>query len=188
MGRGGKSAVTTSGKENEDARGAARAKGSSDAPRRTALECESRIECVVEDAMVQLDERVRELRVVDARVRGGGVEGEREVEFDFDARVGEIVGDWLSDFDSITAEADRVCGLSLQTLYPALRGDEKLEKLRLDKSALKRRLRRFDARILQTCGKKTTKHDKGYLRPLYVRLAKIKDLIAIRESELRLRG
>ena len=73
-------------------------------------------------------------------------------------------------------------GLSLQTLYASLRGDEALEKLRVDKSALKRRLRRFDVRILRTTGRKTTRDDKKHLRPLYVRLAKIKDLIAIREA------
>lgn len=99
-----------------------------------------------------------------------------------EAHVADIVGDWLGDFDSVTAEVDRVCGENLQTLYAPLRGDERLEKLRVDKSALKRRLRRFDLRVARTCGRKTTKQDKSHLRPLYIRLAKIKDLIAIREA------
>lgn len=100
----------------------------------------------------------------------------------FEAHVADIVGDWLGDSDSVTAEVDRVCGENLQTLYAPLRGDERLEKLRVDKSALKRRLRRFDLRVARTCGRKTNKQDKSHLRPLYIRLAKIKDLIAIREA------
>ena len=35
---------------------------------------------------------------------------------------------------------------------------------------------------LRIIKKKTTRDDKKHLRPLYVRLAKIKDLIAIREA------
>ncbi|ABO97428.1 predicted protein [Ostreococcus lucimarinus CCE9901] len=122
----------------------------------------------------------------DARRARGGAEGEEtssaSAEAALDACVADVVDDWLGDLDSVTAEVDRVSGLSLQTLYASLRGDEALEKLRVDKSALKRRLRRFDVRILRTTGRKTTRDDKKHLRPLYVRLAKIKDLIAIREA------
>lgn len=122
---------------------------------------------------------------------GNDVEGTRGSEADMswderaerslEAGVVDVVGEWLNDVDAIAAEADRACGMNLQALYAPLRGDETLDRLRGDKSALKRRLRQFDVRVLHTTGRKTTREDKRHLRPLYVRLAKIKDLIAIRE-------
>jgi len=130
-----------------------------------------------------LGERLNGLSVrSDEETKTGTAREDADAEDALEAHVADIVRDWLGDFDSVTAELDRVCGENLQTLYAPLRGDERLEKLRVDKSALKRRLRRFDLRIAHTCGRKTTKQDKSHLRPLYIRLAKIKDLIAIREA------
>ena len=128
-------------------------------------------------------ENVVASEVGDVRVRAAVDAVETSLtEETFDACVGNVVGDWFSDGDSITAEGDKVLGVCLQSLYAPLRGDETLEALRVEKSALKRRLRRFDSRVAQTRGDKATKEDKKHLRPLYVRLAKIKDLISIREA------
>ena len=141
----------------------------------------------VDDERKPLDGLRIELEDVDANKAGGeraagDVVGALMTDEMFDACVGNVVCDWFSDGDSITAEGDKVLGICLQSLYAPLRGDETLEALRIDKSALKRRLRRFDLRVAQTRGDKATKEDKKHLRPLYVRLAKIKDLIAIREA------
>ena len=141
----------------------------------------------VDDKRKPFDGLCVEIEDVDANEAGsvraaGGVVGALMTDEMFDACVGNVVCDWFSDNDSITAEGDKVLGICLQSLYAPLRGDETLEALRIDKSALKRRLRRFDSRVAQTRGDKATKEDKKHLRPLYVRLAKIKDLIAIREA------
>lgn len=119
----------------------------------------------------------REVKDAVAEKPASGYESE-----ELEENIADIVGDWLGDLDGVSAEVDRVMGLDIQTLFAPLRGDETLEKLRADKSALKRRLRRFDVRVSRTTGRKTTREDKKHLRPLYVRLAKIKGLIAIREA------
>jgi hypothetical protein len=128
----------------------------------------------VDDERKPFDGLRIELEDVDANKAGGeraagDVVGALMTDEMFDACVGNVVCDWFSDGDSITAEGDKVLGICLQSLYAPLRGDETLEALRIDKSALTR-------------GDKATKEDKKHLRPLYVRLAKIKDLIAIREA------
>ena len=133
--------------------------------------------------------------VNDMNIGGKGESCEREIKDEvvekpasgyeseeLEENIADVVGDWLGDLDGISAEVDRVMGLDIQTLFAPLRGDETLEKLRADKSALKRRLRRFDVRVSRTTGRKTTREDKKHLRPLYVRLAKIKGLIAVREA------
>ena len=141
------------------------------------------------DAAVLGEDVERVLRVSDVNVSiedsarsEASMEGGDDVERRLEQSVADVVCDWLGDVDSVCAEADRACGVNLQALYAPLRGDETLERLRGDKSALKRRLRRFDVRVFVTTGRKTTREDKRHLKPLYIRLAKIKDLIAIREA------
>ena len=144
-------------------------------------------------AAVEDDRAVDALKelVNDMNIGGKGESCENEVvekpasgyeSEELEENIADVVGDWLGDLDGISAEVDRVMGLDIQTLFAPLRGDETLEKLRADKSALKRRLRRFDVRVSRTTGRKTTREDKKHLRPLYVRLAKIKSLIAVREA------
>jgi uncharacterized Zn ribbon protein len=156
--------------------------GKENAPAATAVEDDRAVDA--------LKERVNEMNIGDkaesserevkdavAEKPASGYESE-----ELEKNIADVVGDWLGDLDGVSAEVDRVMGLDIQTLFAPLRGDETLEKLRADKSALKRRLRRFDVRVSRTTGRKTTREDKKHLRPLYVRLAKIKGLIAIREA------
>jgi len=164
--------VDEGGKENEreDARAREMTNGSREEFARLRVDV---------DSMFMRDARGRE--------RGNACDGDDgEVlrrEESLNAEVASVVGDWFGDGgDAIADEGDRVLGCNLQKLYAPLRGDETLGCLCAEKSALKRRLRRFDARVAQTRGDKPTKEDKRHLRPLYVRLAKIKDLIAIREA------
>jgi len=172
----------------ERAKGGSEGRGG-DGKENGAADARGRDAVVAAEAVALGEDVERVLRFSDANVsieasEGSAVsmEGKEDVERELERSVAEVVCDWLGDVDSVCAEADRACGVNLQALYAPLRGDETLDRLRGDKSALKRRLRRFDVRVLVTTGRKTTREDKRHLKPLYIRLAKIKDLIAIREA------
>ena len=94
----------------------------------------------------------------------------------------DVVGDWLGDLDGVSAEVDRVMGLDIQTLFAPLRGDADSRKASHGQERAEAGCVVFDVPFLALTGRKTTREDKKHLRPLYVRLAKIKGLIAIREA------
>ncbi len=98
----------------------------------------------------------------------------------------DVVHGFLFDGDeNVCAEADRALGGSIVSLY----ADENLvenasvEWLRREKTAIKRRLRAFDVSVERSSGMKSTKEDKKHLRPLYLRLARVKRRMQIAAAE-----
>jgi hypothetical protein len=57
------------------------------------------------------------------------------------------------------------------------------EWLRREKTAIKRRLRAFDVSVERSSGMKSTKEDKKHLRPLYLRLARVKRRMQIAAAQ-----
>lgn len=98
----------------------------------------------------------------------------------------DVVHGFLFDGDeNVCAEADRALGGSIVSLY----ADENVlenasfEWLRREKTAIKRRLRAFDVSVERSSGMKSTKEDKKHLRPLYLRLARVKRRMQIAAAE-----
>jgi hypothetical protein len=98
----------------------------------------------------------------------------------------DVVHGFLFDGDeNVCAEADRALGGSIVSLY----ADENVlenasfEWLRREKTAIKRRLRAFDVSVERSSGMKSTKEDKKHLRPLYLRLARVKRRMQIAAAQ-----
>ena len=89
----------------------------------------------------------------------------------------ELVRAFFDGDDGVCAEADRALGGSLCSLYASAAEEVEampVEALRREKTAVKRRLRAFDVSVERTSGARSTKEDKKHLRPLYLRLARVK--------------
>lgn len=99
----------------------------------------------------------------------------------------DVVRGFLFDGDDgVCAEADRALGGSIQSLYAdgdLLERSVDMERLRREKTAIKRRLRAFDVSVERSSGMKSTKEDKKHLRPLYLRLARVKRRMQIVAAE-----
>lgn len=99
----------------------------------------------------------------------------------------DVVRGFLFDGDDgVCAEADRALGGSIQSLYAdgdLLERSVDTERLRREKTAIKRRLRAFDVSVERSSGMKSTKEDKKHLRPLYLRLARVKRRMQIVAAE-----
>lgn len=99
----------------------------------------------------------------------------------------DVVRGFLFDGDDgVCAEADRALGGSIQSLYAdgdLLERSVNMEWLRREKTAIKRRLRAFDVSVERSSGMKSTKEDKKHLRPLYLRLARVKRRMQIVAAE-----
>ena len=74
-------------------------------------------------------------------------------------------------------------GASLEVLFRTPLHKLGLEQLTAEKHTLKRRLRSFDARVCDVSGCKPSKEDKRHLRPLYLRLAYVKQAMAELEQK-----
>ena len=111
---------------------------------------------------------------------------EKDIASYVDGATLDVVHGFLFDGDeNVCAEADRALGGSIVSLY----ADENLvenasvEWLRREKTAIKRRLRAFDVSVERSSGMKSTKEDKKHLRPLYLRLARVKRRMQIAAAE-----
>ena len=111
---------------------------------------------------------------------------EKDIASYVDKETLDVVHGFLFDGDeNVCAEADRALGGSIVSLY----ADENVlenasfEWLRLEKTAIKRRLRAFDVSVERSSGMKSTKEDKKHLRPLYLRLARVKRRMQIAAAE-----
>ena len=86
----------------------------------------------------------------------------------------------------LCAELDRCAGANLALLYADTPVHELPDDgLLLEKTAIKRRLRAFDTSVRATSGRNPTKEEKKHLRPLYLRLARVKrqmQIVAARSS------
>jgi len=91
--------------------------------------------------------------------------------------------------DHLAAEVDRVAGGNLISIYASRSvesfGDD-WEALQNEKGSIKRRLRAFDACVVagnnSSNKQEPTKEDKKHLRPLYLRLAKVKRQMRVAET------
>ena len=79
------------------------------------------------------------------------------------------------------AESERCCGSALEALYPTSVRQMTREGLLQEKSNLKKRLRAYDARLMKMNNKVASKADKKHARPLYARLARVKQQIELLE-------
>jgi hypothetical protein len=90
----------------------------------------------------------------------------------------DVVRAFFDGDDGVCAEADRALGGSLcGWLFSTSEDVERMsrEALRREKTAIKRRLRAFDVSVERDSrGARSTKEDKKHLRPLYLRLARVK--------------
>ena len=96
----------------------------------------------------------------------------------------EFVSEFLFDptaFDSMRAESERCCGSALEALYPTNVRQMNREELLKEKSNLKKRLRAYDARLMKVNNIVASKADKKHARPLYARLARVKQQIELLE-------
>ena len=96
----------------------------------------------------------------------------------------EFVSEFLFDptaFDSMRAESERCCGSALEALYPTSVRQMNREELLKEKSNLKKRLRAYDARLMKVNNIVASKADKKHARPLYARLARVKQQIELLE-------
>jgi len=97
---------------------------------------------------------------------------------DVDSATLDVVRAFFDGDDGVCAEADRALGGSLcQWLFSTSEDVERMsrEALRREKTAIKRRLRAFDVSVERDSrGARSTKEDKKHLRPLYLRLARVK--------------
>jgi len=96
----------------------------------------------------------------------------------------EFVSEFLFDpscFDSMRAESERCCGSALEALYPTSVRQMSRDGLLLEKSNLKKRLRAYDARLMKMNNIVASKADKKHARPLYARLARVKQQIELLE-------
>ena len=120
-----------------------------------------------------------------------GIEEEEEEEEDVLARdytlellSDEFISEFLFDpscFDSMRAESERCCGSALEALYPTSVRQMSREGLLQEKSNLKKRLRAYDARLMKMNNIVASKADKKHARPLYARLARVKQQIELLE-------
>ena len=94
--------------------------------------------------------------------------------------------------DHLCAESDRICGSNLSSLYTEMPIDDStpFTKLAHEKTNIKRRLRGFDNVIIasRANGAPPSKDDKKHLRPLYLRLAKVKRQMAVAQETERAPG
>ena len=111
---------------------------------------------------------------------------EKDIASYVDKETLDVVHGFLFDGDeNVCAEADRALGGSIVSLY----ADENVlenasfEWLRREKTAIKRRLRAFDVSVERSSGMKSTKEDKKHLRPLYLRLARVKRRMQIAAAQ-----
>ena len=96
----------------------------------------------------------------------------------------EFVSEFLFDpsaFDSMRAESERCCGVALDALYPTSIRQMSRDELLREKSNLKKRLRAYDARLMKVNNIVASKADKKHARPLYARLARVKQQIELLE-------
>lgn len=96
----------------------------------------------------------------------------------------EFVSEFLFDpsaFDSMRAESERCCGVALDALYPTSLRQMSRDELLREKSNLKKRLRAYDARLMKVNNIVASKADKKHARPLYARLARVKQQIELLE-------
>ena len=97
---------------------------------------------------------------------------------DVDSATLDVVRAFFDGDDGVCAEADRALGGSLcGWLFSTSEDVERMsrEALRREKTAIKRRLRAFDVSVERDSrGARSTKEDKKHLRPLYLRLARVK--------------
>ena len=120
-----------------------------------------------------------------------GIEEEEEEEEDVLARdytlellSDEFISEFLFDpscFDSMRAESERCCGSALEALYPTSVRQMSREGLLQEKSNLKKRLRAYDVRLMKMNNIVASKADKKHARPLYARLARVKQQIELLE-------
>ena len=111
---------------------------------------------------------------------------EKDIASYVDKETLDVVHGFLFDGDeNVCAEADRALGGSIVSLYADenLLEKESFEWLRREKTAIKRRLRAFDVSVERSSGMKSTKEDKKHLRPLYLRLARVKRRMQIAAAE-----
>ena len=109
----------------------------------------------------------------------GGICPARDVDScDVDSATLDVVRAFFDGDDGVCAEADRALGGSLcGWLFATSENVERMsrEALRREKTTIKRRLRAFDVSVERDSrGARSTKEDKKHLRPLYLRLARVK--------------
>uniref|UniRef100_A0A7S0RJL0 Rho-GAP domain-containing protein n=1 Tax=Pyramimonas obovata TaxID=1411642 RepID=A0A7S0RJL0_9CHLO len=75
---------------------------------------------------------------------------------------------------SFDLEVDRILGGALGHMYYRPLREMTKEELQTEKSAVKRKLRAYDAYFLQRFGRKPERNDKEHLRRLYIRYYKLK--------------
>jgi hypothetical protein len=110
---------------------------------------------------------------------GEGAGGRVDVDScDVDSATLDVVRAFFDGDDGVCAEADRALGGSLcGWLFATSENVERMsrEALRREKTTIKRRLRAFDVSVERDSrGARSTKEDKKHLRPLYLRLARVK--------------
>jgi hypothetical protein len=109
------------------------------------------------------------------------IETEPTIQKFFDEAVDDCVLEFIESFDSIRAESERCLGTSLEHLYHKSTRQMTRDELVLEKSDLKKRLRAFDARLLKVNNIVASKTDKRHARPMYARLARVKQQIELLE-------
>jgi hypothetical protein len=114
-----------------------------------------------------------------ADLEGGICRPARDVDScDVDSATLDVVRAFFDGDDGVCAEADRALGGSLcGWLFATSENVERMsrEALRREKTTIKRRLRAFDVSVERDSrGARSTKEDKKHLRPLYLRLARVK--------------
>ncbi|CAL6347656.1 unnamed protein product [Bathycoccus prasinos] len=85
----------------------------------------------------------------------------------------EFISEFLFDpscFDSMRAESERCCGSALEALYPTS-----------VRQMTREGLRAYDARLMKMNNIVASKADKKHARPLYARLARVKQQIELLE-------
>ena len=137
-----------------------------------------------DDARSGDKENVSSVAKVEGKSKSSAPEGEgasHRVDVDscdVDSATLDVVRAFFDGDDGVCAEADRALGGSLcGWLFATSEDVERMsrEALRREKTAIKRRLRAFDVSVERDSrGARSTKEDKKHLRPLYLRLARVK--------------
>ena len=129
-------------------------------------------------------EEKREQRRAEKNVGGGRGGGDLARDYTIELLSDEFVSEFLFDpsaFDSMRAESERCCGVALDALYPTSLRQMNRDELLMEKSNLKKRLRAYDARLMKVNNIVASKADKKHARPLYARLARVKQQIELLE-------
>jgi len=138
----------------------------------------------VDDDAVERTRRSSSQRVAEEEEEEEEEEEDLARDYTIELLSDEFVSEFLFDptaFDSMRAESERCCGSALEALYPTSVRQMNREALLKEKSNLKKRLRAYDARLMKVNNIVASKADKKHARPLYARLARVKQQIEMLE-------